>query len=125
MFARQQRILVVDDNQILRTLLAQLLESAGYVAIAAESAEAALEVLRFHPPDLCLIDQVMPGMSGAELIRALRASPDERLRAIPAIALTGLADAEKEMLAAGAVSAIRKPFAEKPLLDGVREALAH
>jgi two-component system phosphate regulon response regulator PhoB len=119
----QQRILVVDDNQILRTLLTQVLEAAGYIAIAAESAEAALEVLRFQPPDLCLVDQVMPGMSGADLIRTLRASPDERLRGIPAIALTGLAGTEGEMIAAGAVAAIRKPCAEKPLLDGVREAL--
>jgi two-component system phosphate regulon response regulator PhoB len=61
----QQRILVVDDNQILRTLLAQVLEAAGYIAIAAESAEAALEVLRFQPPDLCLVDQVMLRTSGS------------------------------------------------------------
>jgi two-component system phosphate regulon response regulator PhoB len=117
------RILVVDDNDILRKLLAHALESAGYVVSTAESAEAALEVLRFHPPDLCVIDQVMPGMSGSELIRTLRRSADARLRALPVLALTGLPAAEEEMLAAGAQGAIQKPLREDLLLDGVRHAL--
>ena len=63
MAARARKILIVDDNGVLRALLAQALEAAGYVAIAADSGESALEVARFEPPDLCVVDQVMPGMS--------------------------------------------------------------
>lgn len=121
--SRAARILIVDDNEILRTLVAQALESEGYVAIAAESAEAALEVAEFEPPDLYLVDQVMPGMNGADLIRALRASGDERIRNAPAIGLSGYDGAQEELLAAGAVAAIRKPVAYGLLLEKVRSAL--
>jgi two-component system phosphate regulon response regulator PhoB len=122
--ARLARILVVDDNETLRTLVAQVLESEGYVAIAADSAEAALEVARFEPPDLFLVDQVMPGMSGAELIRTLRASSDEKLRCIPAIGLSAYDNGRLELLAAGAVAAIGKPVAYTLLLDEVQRTLA-
>lgn len=119
-----QRILVVDDNETLRTLLAQALESNGYVALAADSGESALDVARFDPPDLCVVDQVMPGMSGSDLIRTLRASPDERLRRMPIIGLSGVAGADVALLDAGADVAIRKPFAEGPLIELVRSSLA-
>jgi CheY-like chemotaxis protein len=118
-----KRILVVDDNALLRTLLTQSLEHAGYEAMSAESGEAALEALQLSPPDLCVVDQVMPGMSGAELIRALRASPDERLRSLPMLGLSGWDGAEQELLAAGAAVAVRKPCGVEPLLAGVRRAL--
>lgn len=122
--SRAHRILIVDDNGVLRALLAQALESAGYVAIAADSGEAALEVARFDPPDLCLVDQVMPGMSGAELVRALRASEDEQLRRMPVIGLSGASGAERLLLEAGANASLPKPFREGPLLELVQRALA-
>jgi len=118
------RILVVDDNEVLRTLVSQVLEGEGYVAIPAESAEAAMESAHYAPPDLCLVDQIMPGMTGAELIRALRASPDERLRSIPAIGMSAYDGAQGELLAAGALAALRKPLHYGPLLELVRETLA-
>jgi len=121
--ASPKRILVVDDNLPLRVMLALTLESAGYVAIAAESGEAALEVARFDPPDLCLVDQCMPGMSGADLIRAMRASGDARLRDIPAIGLTGFDRSANDLVAAGARCALRKPCGEAPLLAEVASAL--
>lgn len=122
--ARTKRILVVDDNLTLRALLAQALEEAGYVAIAAESAEAALEVARFDPPDLWVVDHHMPGMNGAQLIRELRRSPDERLRGAPAIGLTGYEGAAQDLVAAGALCALAKPCREGALLAEVAQALA-
>ncbi len=121
--ARSPRILVVDDNETLRTLIAQALESEGYVAIGAGSGEEAMEVAHFAPPDLCLVDQVMPGMSGSELIRALRASGDERVRAVPAIGLSAYAGAREELVAAGAVSAVGKPVSYGDLLERIRRTL--
>jgi len=121
--ARPKRILVVDDNLPLRVMLSLALESAGYIAIAAESGEAALEVASFDPPDLCLVDQCMPGMSGSDLIRALRASSDDRLRHIPAIGLTGFARFEQDLVAAGALCALSKPCGEEALLERVESAL--
>jgi CheY-like chemotaxis protein len=121
---RPKRILVVDDNAVLRVLLAQALEEAGYVALGAESGEEALEVARFDPPDLWLVDHHMPGMDGATLIRLLRGSPDERLRTAPAIGLTGYQEGVRDLLDAGAVSALAKPFHEGPLLQRVADTLA-
>jgi CheY-like chemotaxis protein len=117
------RILVVDDNETLRTLVAQALESEGYVAIAAESGEAAMEVIHFTPPDLCLVDHVMPGMTGAELVRLMRSSGDERIRRIPAIGLSAYETGRHELLAAGALAVIRKPVVYGLLLEKVRLAL--
>jgi CheY-like chemotaxis protein len=121
---RAFRILVVDDNEVLRTLVSQVLEAEGYVAIPVESAEAALEVARFAQPDLCIVDQVMPGMSGAEFIRTLRAGEDEQLRSIPAVGMSAYEGAQAELLAAGAIAALKKPIRYGPLLDLIRDALS-
>jgi CheY-like chemotaxis protein len=120
---RAARILVVDDNLPLRLLVAQALEEHGYVTVAAESGEAALEAVAHDPPDLCVIDFFMPGMSGAQLIRELRASPDERLRRVPAIGLTAYRSGERELLAAGAALVLRKPWSEVAVLDAVGQLL--
>jgi CheY-like chemotaxis protein len=122
--SRPSRILVVDDNLPLRLMVAQALEEHGYVTVAAESGEAALEAAAFEPPDLCVIDFFMPGMSGAQLIRELHASPDARLRQVPAIGLTAYESGERELLAAGAAVALRKPWSEAALLDAVALVLA-
>jgi CheY-like chemotaxis protein len=121
---RHEHIFVVDDNLTLRVLLSQALEAAGYVAIGAESAEAALEVASFDPPDLWLVDHHMPGMNGAQLIRELRRSTDERLRRAPAIGLTGYEGAAQDLVAAGALCVLRKPCGEAQLLELVERALA-
>ncbi|HVI96065.1 MAG TPA: response regulator, partial [Anaeromyxobacter sp.] len=68
------RVLVVDDNDLIRQLVRLIVESGGHVAVEAESAEIALEVAREDPPDVWVVDEVMPGMMGSELIRALRGS---------------------------------------------------
>jgi CheY-like chemotaxis protein len=121
---RPLRILVVDDNEVLRALLSQALEYAGYDVIAAESGAAALEVAAGDPPDLCLVDHFMPGMTGAELIRALRTSSDPRLQAVPAIGFSGRDEAEEELRRAGALAILRKPLGEAPLVEAVRRALS-
>jgi CheY-like chemotaxis protein len=115
------RILVVDDNLPLRLLVAQALEEHGYVTVAVESGEAALEAASYAPPDLCVVDYFMPGMNGAELIRELRASPDERLRRVPIIGLTAYQSGEAEMLASGAALVVRKPWNELEVLEAVMQ----
>jgi len=120
---RPVQILVVDDNLPLRLMVAQALEEHGYVTVAAESGEAALEAIGYRPPDLCVVDYFMPGMSGAELIRELRGSHDERLRRVKVIGLTGYEGGDRELLRAGADLVLRKPWNEAALLAAVGRLL--
>ena len=64
-------ILIVDDEQEIRTILVRLLATHGYEVDAVPSAEEALEQVAAQAPDLVLTDIVMPGMSGEDLIREL------------------------------------------------------
>jgi CheY-like chemotaxis protein len=120
---RPVQILVVDDNLPLRLMVAQALEEHGFVTVAAESGEAALEAIGYRPPDLCVVDYFMPGMSGAELIRELRGSRDERLRRVKVIGLTGYEGGDRELLLAGADLVLRKPWNEAALLAAVGRLL--
>jgi CheY-like chemotaxis protein len=118
------RILVVDDNHLIRRLLGLILEGAGYASVEAESGEAALAASLADPPDLCIVDEAMPGMSGSDLIRALRASRDPRLERVPVIGISGRAGAREELLAAGATVFLAKPIEEQPVLAALARLLA-
>ena len=114
---------MVDDNDLIRHLVEFILEGAGFVPFGAESAEAALEAARTAPPDLCIVDEVMPAEHGAELIRALRGSGDPRLASVPVIGISGRAGAADELLAAGADAFVAKPVEERALLAAVARVL--
>lgn len=122
--AAPARILVVDDNHLIRRLLDLILENAGYVSIGAESGEAALELVRAEAPDLLVVDEVMPGMKGSELISAIRRSGDPRLAGVPVIGISGRAAAQRELLGAGANAFVPKPVEERAILSAVARALS-
>jgi CheY-like chemotaxis protein len=83
-------LLVVDDDESIRTTLAVILQREGRdVACAADGAEA-LRRMRDDPPDLVLLDLMMPGMGGWDVIAAMRESPS--LAEIPVVVLTSLHD---------------------------------
>jgi len=113
--APTRRILVVEDNATLRALVSLALESNGCTPIAAESAEAALELARIDPPDAWIVDQTMPGMTGAELVRELRASSDVRLRDAPVLGISARDESAFELKLAGAQQIACKPLDEKML----------
>lgn len=118
------RILVVDDNHLIRRLLDLILESAGYVPVEADSGEEALALVAEAAPDLCIVDEVMPGMKGSELIRALRGSPDPRIAGMPVIGISGRNGAARELLAAGATTFVPKPVDETAILSAVARTLS-
>jgi CheY-like chemotaxis protein len=115
------RILVVEDEQIMRDLLRLHLSSAGYAVEVAEDAIAAGYAVLNRPPDLIICDVEMPHMSGFELIAALRA--DQKVARVPVIFLTSLED-EGHAQAIGAQAHLRKPVRLEELLAAVARQLA-
>ena len=83
-------ILVVEDEPAIQELVSYNLEMAGHRALRADNAEEALEMVRSEVPDLVVLDWMLPGMSGIEFARRLRA--DKRTQAVPLIMLTARAD---------------------------------
>ena len=103
-------ILVVDDDVYIGDLLETVLTGAGYGVLRAYSGTEALMVLREHRPDLVLLDLMLPGLSGEEVLA--------RIREIPAIALSakvGVQD-KVDVLLGGAADYMTKPFDTPELL---------
>lgn len=116
-------ILVIEDEPAIQELISCNLELAGYRAARALSAEEALALVRGELPDLVVLDWMLPGMSGAEFLRRLRA--DERTRPVPVIMLTARAE-ERDKLAAlesGADDYLTKPFSPRELNARVKAVL--
>jgi CheY-like chemotaxis protein len=116
------RVLVVDDSAPVRALLAQVLRQQGFEVQEAETGPLALRVALETVPAVAIVDQWMPGMTGAELIRLLRAAPNPDVRAMPIIGLSGRPGSERELLRAGARTFLPKPFGEPALRAALRTA---
>jgi adenylate cyclase len=103
------RILVVDDNDSNRNLLAHQLRRQGHDISTSPSGRQALEMIRKSAPDLILLDLFMPDMNGFDVLREMH--KDEGLRAVPVIIITGLSDKEAAVkcIEAGAFDLLIKP----------------
>jgi two-component system cell cycle response regulator DivK len=115
-----QTILVVDDNATNVKLVRDVLQFKGYAPIVADTGESAVAAARAHLPALVLMDVQLPGMSGTEAMKILKA--DAATKHIPIIALTALAmkGAEEGLLAEGFDGYISKPISLKQLLELVQ-----
>ena len=117
------RILVIDDDALLRRVIRVALEAAGYEVIEAGDGTAALRVYREQGADLLLVDLFIPEPDGLEVIRTVRAEvPGAKI-----IAMSGGGSLKLDLLAAaaafGASRTLWKPFVPDVLLAAVRELL--
>ncbi len=118
-------LLVVDDEQDTRELVATILESAGARVRLAASAAEAMEALREQVPDAIVSDIGMPGEDGYSLIQRIRDSADEKTRFVPALALTAYARGEdrRRARAAGFQMFLSKPIHPEELVKVIGELL--
>jgi class 3 adenylate cyclase len=116
-------ILVVDDTPANVKLLADILGAKGFHALTAASGEAGLEQLARHEVDLVLLDVMMPGLSGYDVCRRLRAEPATAL--LPVVLVTSLDPHEERVkgIEAGADDFLQKPIHQAELLARVRSLL--
>lgn len=115
------RILVVDDEAQVRTMVGAYLTRAGYIVDLAESGAQVLEMIESGLiPDLIIVDLRMPGMNGNELIARLASS---HAATVPKLLLTAAIHDLREDLHSELSGAVEKPFAFKDLLEAITESL--
>jgi len=116
-------VMIVDDSLVIRAVVQAGLELEGYQVIQAEDGTAALDQCRLRPPDVILLDIVMPGLDGYQVLAQLKANPD--LSHIPVVFLTGRTNMADVVagLRAGAHDYLKKPFEPEELLARVGSAI--
>ena len=120
---RQRSILIVDDEEDVLTLLQLVFETNGYIARTASNGKAAVASAYENPPDVVLLDVMMPEMDGWQVLKILKG--DEKTRHIPVAMLSARAERRDKMigLQEGAEGYIAKPFSTAEVLREVQSLL--
>ena len=118
-----KRVLLVDDDPNFGRLVRELLERNGYGVTVVTSGMACLETARREPPDLIVLDIMMPGMDGYDVCQEL--GKDAGLRAVPVVIVTAMEDPKfnQRAFAAGAKVCMTKPLRPDKFLHAVQMAL--
>jgi CheY-like chemotaxis protein len=122
------RVLVVDDNVHMRKLVTTILQAFGVTQIAeVENADRAWQSLREINPDVIVLDWVMEGMSGIELVRMIRSNPQAPNPFVPVIMLTGHTSMEhvRQARDAGINEFIAKPVSVKTMMSRLVAVIEH
>jgi CheY-like chemotaxis protein len=118
-----KKILIIDDEPQILSLSSNRLRVNGYAVVTASSGEQGLKKTKKEMPDLILLDQVMPGMDGGEVLDRLKKDP--LMKHIPVLMFT--ADVKKvkvgEAQKRGAADCLFKPFSPEELLKKVKDVL--
>lgn len=117
------RILVVEDEEDLASLVEVNLDLAGYDVVVAPTGEDGLQAIREHDPDAVLLDVMLPGIDGWNVLRTVK--EDRSTRDLPIVMLTALSE-ERDLIRGhlqGAVEYVTKPFEMRKLLETVESVL--
>ena len=114
------RILITEDEEIVRKAILTVLQRAGHDVVEAATGEEALRLYREHPTDLVIVDIVLPGMDGLQVIQDLRREYDQvKIIAVTGVRPESLTEAER----LGAHKTFAKPFDIQEFLGAVGELL--
>jgi DNA-binding response OmpR family regulator len=116
--SKTKRILVVDDQQGINNLLRIKLGHSGYEVITTTSGAEAVEICRAQKPDIMLLDFLMPGMSGFEVLEQVRA-----FSSLPIIAFSARKEVAESAIKKGADDYITKPFDPDKLVEKIGSIL--
>ncbi len=116
---RPPRVLVADDEQTLRDLLALNLEAAGFEVVVADDGQQALELVRRFPPDVVVLDVMMPNLDGLGVVQALRRDPRTRDTKIVMLSAKGTDEDVWAGWKAGADCYLTKPCSMGQLVDTI------
>ncbi|HKG59920.1 MAG TPA: response regulator [Pyrinomonadaceae bacterium] len=117
-----QKILIVDDSALSRRTLRRILESAGYEVVEADDGMTALELYFLEKPSLVLLDLVMKGMYGLDVLVKLREMDP---KALVVVASADIQSSTRNLVdAAGALAFINKPFVSEQVIAAVEATLA-
>ncbi len=121
----KKQILVVEDNQDLRELIIQMLVFEDYDILTAKDGEEALELISLHRFDLILLDIMLPGILGMEVLIKIRSAKDSQVKNLPVVMVTAksLIDDIDAALLAGATSYLVKPFRAAALKTKIQNIL--
>ena len=119
-----QTIVIADDDNDLRLLVEVTLENPAYKIFTAVDGTQALEVVKQHHPDLLIIDWMMPGLNGCEVVTQLRQHP--HMATLPVVMLTAkdAQEAQAQTASLALTGYLVKPFSPLELIQKVREVLA-
>ena len=116
-------ILYVEDNELNRRIVRDLLKRTSYRLLEAPDGETSLDIVRRERPDLILMDIQLPRLSGIEVTRALRSEPITANTPIIAITSFALSGDEQRAKEAGATAYMSKPYSPRDLLALIRSLL--
>ena len=120
---RPSRVLIAEDDESLRALMRLSIDVGEIEIDEATDGDEALALARANPPDVVLLDWMMPGPDGLEVCRALRADPLTAGAYIVIVTARALTADREQALAAGADRYVPKPFSPAELLETVRSRL--
>jgi DNA-binding response OmpR family regulator len=120
-----KRILIVEDHPDTQSLLCDLLELEGYEVRCSGEAQGVLQLARRIKPHLIILDVMLPGISGLELLQMLDA--DNQMRSVPVLMCSGALEqleANKDRIRQSGAHVVTKPFTLDQLLSSVEKAMA-